>query len=146
MATGSTNRLAVLVLMALAVVATPFFVDAFESEVGQVAALCVAVFPLGFWAAVALSRRGPFFFVMLGALLGFCSWVALLAYLAVRYPEVTNPPVTAWLIRFGGGVAMSFSAGAICATATRGKKSADVLGIAATIIGLIGTILGFLDP
>ncbi|MEV4346427.1 hypothetical protein AB0J83_18325 [Actinoplanes sp. NPDC049596] len=131
------------VLMALGVAATPFFVDAFTSEAGQVAALCVAVFPLGFWAAAALSWRGPFFFIVLGVVLGFCAWVALLAYLQLRYPEVTNPPTTTWLVRFGGGVALSFAAGAIVVTATRGKRP-DAFGVAATILGLVGTVMGFL--
>jgi hypothetical protein len=144
MATRHGTRIfAAIVLMALGVIATPFFVDAFNTEVGQVAALCIAVFPLGFWAAAALTWRGPFFFVVVGIVLGFCAWVALLVYLQVRYPEVTNPPVTAWLIRFGGGVALSFAAGAIVVTSTRAKRP-DAFGLAATILGLAGTVLGLL--
>jgi len=138
-----SRTFAALVLMALGVVATPFFVDAFNSEVGQVAALCVAVFPLGFWAAAALAWRGPLFFVVVGVGLGLCAWAALLVYLAVRYPEIGDPPLTAWLVRFGGGTALSFVAGAIVVTSTRGKRP-DAFGLAATILGLIGTVLGFL--
>ena len=70
-AVRGARSFAAVVLMALGVIATPFFVDAFTSEVGQVAALCVAVFPLGFWAAAALTWRGPFFVVVVGAVLGF---------------------------------------------------------------------------
>ncbi|HEX8347698.1 MAG TPA: hypothetical protein VF657_23640 [Actinoplanes sp.] len=129
--------------MALGVVAAPFFVDAFNSEVEQVAALLVAVFPLGFWAAAALAWRGPLFFVLVGILLGFCAWAALLVYLQVRYPGVSDPPLTAWLVRFGGGTALSFAAGAIVVTSTRAKRP-DVFGLAAAILGLVGTVIGFL--
>lgn len=126
------------------IVLTPFLVDAINSEIAQVVVLYLAAFPLGYWVGNVVPGMRSRSYIILGAALGLLTWTALMFYLSIRYPSINNPPLVDWFVRFGVGVGLVFTGGALFGDMANRKRFSLDAGLLASALSLIGSLIGLL--
>jgi hypothetical protein len=123
----------------------PFILDsATHSESGQVVLLGLAAFPVGLWVGHEHPGMERHVYGVLGAALGLLTWIAMIVYVTVRYPDA---PLfwEVWFVRYGLLVALVFLGGALCGDLARRDQLTWSSGAVPAAIACLGPLLALID-
>jgi hypothetical protein len=108
--------------------------------------VCLATFPLGYWAGHALPGRHPRAYVLLGLCVGLVEFLPLLAIRVIFFGVGgLSEAVLGWFILYESGVTLVFISGALFGDMIERRTLSSSAGLVAAAIGLLGAIIGLIS-